>query len=306
MAEAIKLKNIKKITTLTKNDIFLVETDSGTRVIALEDLEKIFGTVPDGAAAHNAAPPLNRNLLEIYTSDEIYARIADGSYNGLFLGDYFDITISTEYTANEVIRWMMADFGYYRMKGDTAFVKPHVVMVPKNCFTATAKMNETNTTEGGYAASKLSWTGVLEYITALQEKFSNHLLSHRDLTTNKINATTPSMAGAGLTGAASDWAWTNTVTSLMSEVQVYGTTVWSSSGYDTGIANRQLALFQHDPTALVCKLGGVDDVNASNRQWWWLRDVASSANFASVSANGYATYFGASYAGGVRPLFCIG
>lgn len=305
MAEAIKLKNIKKITTLTKNDIFLVEIDSGTRVIALEDLEKIFVTVPDGAAAHNAAPPLNRNLLEIYTLDEIYARIADGSYNGLFLGDYFDITISTEYTANEVIRWMMADFGYYWMKGDAAFVKPHAVIVPKNCFSAIAKMNETNTTEGGYAGSNMITT-LGKYSIALNTVFGAHKLSHKDLLTNSINATTPSMAGAGLAGASTNWSWADRSTDLMSEVQVYGTTVWSSSGYDTGVANRQLALFQHDPTALVCKLGGTDDVTASNRAWWWLRDIASAPHFALVNNYGNAYYTSASVAGGVRPLFCIG
>lgn len=305
MAEAIKLKDIRKATVLTENDLFLVETDSGTRVTALEDLEKIFGTVPDGAAAHNAAPPLNRNLLEIYTLDEIYARIADGSYNGLFLGDYFDITISTEYTANEVIRCMMADFGYYWMKGDTAFAKPHVVIVPKNCFTVPAKMNETNTTDGGYAGSNMIAT-LDKYSLALNTVFGAHKLSHKDLLTTGINATTPSMAGAGFVGASTAWGWSDRSIDLMSEIQVYGSKVWSSSGYDTGIANRQLALFQHDPSALVCKLGGTDDVTASNRTWWWLRDIASASLFALVGDNGISNCYNASYSDGVRPLFLIG
>lgn len=306
MAEAIKLKNIKKITTLTKNDIFLVETDSGTRVIALEDLEKIFGTVPDGAAAHNAAPPLNRNLLEIYTLDEIYARIADGSYNGLFLGDYFDITISTEYTTSEVVRCILAHFDYYWMTGDTAFTKHHAVIVPKNCFTATAKMNETNTTEGGYFNSNMCQTVMSKYNTALDNVLGEHLLNRKELLTNTVNATTPSMAGAGITGASTNWGWYNNSVCLMSEAQVYGTTVWSSSGYDAGVANRQLALFWHDPTAKVCKLGGTDDASASNRYWYWLRNVVSASNFAGVSHAGYSDCDGASSGVGVRPLFCIG
>ena len=34
---------------------------------------------------------------------------------------------------------------------------------------------------------------------------------------------------------------------LMSEVNIYGTTVWSTSGHDTGIDNRQYAIFQLKP-----------------------------------------------------------
>jgi len=43
----------------------------------------------------------------------------------------------------------------------------------------------------------------------------------------------------------------------------------------------------------------------SNRQWFWLRDVVSAANFADVSAGGNADSSGASYASGVRPAFSI-
>lgn len=44
----------------------------------------------------------------------------------------------------------------------------------------------------------------------------------------------------------------------------------------------------------------------SNRQWYWLRDVISSAYFAYVDSGGRATYGSASGAGGVRPYFLIG
>ena len=39
-----------------------------------------------------------------------------------------------------------------------------------------------------------------------------------------------------------------------------------------------------------------------NRQWWWLRDVVSSAIFASVGGDGLAVADGASGVGGVRPF----
>ena len=43
----------------------------------------------------------------------------------------------------------------------------------------------------------------------------------------------------------------------------------------------------------------------SNRNWFWIRDVVSAADFASVPDGGTASYLGASNAGGVRPAFSI-
>ena len=39
-----------------------------------------------------------------------------------------------------------------------------------------------------------------------------------------------------------------------------------------------------------------------NRQWWWLRDVVSSANFAFAYGGGCASANGASVVIGVRPF----
>ena len=69
----------------------------------------------------------------------------------------------------------------------------------------------------------------------------------------------------------------------MSEVQLFGSTVWSSSGYDTGEANEKLAIFnliKHN------KLFGNRNI--------WLRDVASAAGFAHLNSVGGASSGGAS------------
>lgn len=81
----------------------------------------------------------------------------------------------------------------------------------------------------------------------------------------------------------------------MSEIEVYGATVWSSSGYDTGNAKMQLPLFIHSRSAMNDRTGG-----------YWLKDVASSADFCICNDGGRATYDGAigtwRY---VRPRFII-
>ena len=81
----------------------------------------------------------------------------------------------------------------------------------------------------------------------------------------------------------------------MSEIEVYGSIVWSSSGYDTGNANRQLPLFAFSKQA------------QNNRTaWYWLKDVASTEFFCAAFANGIANINGASNASFcVRPRFII-
>jgi hypothetical protein len=81
----------------------------------------------------------------------------------------------------------------------------------------------------------------------------------------------------------------------MSEIEVYGSIVWSSSGYDTGTAKRQFELFAMDERAI------------NNRSsYYWLKDVASASNFAYASSIGAASYSDASNAGcSVRPRFVL-
>ena len=78
----------------------------------------------------------------------------------------------------------------------------------------------------------------------------------------------------------------------MSEIEVYGATVWSSSGYDTGNANVQLPLF------VFSKQAHLEDC--------WLKDIASAADFCYAGGNGESNTGGASGAGHyVRPRFII-
>ena len=85
----------------------------------------------------------------------------------------------------------------------------------------------------------------------------------------------------------------------MSEVNVYGTTVWSSSGYDVGIDNRQYAIFQLKPEFI----NSYENV----RFHYWLKSVSGATRFADVSSIGESSGgWGASHALGVRPRFLIG
>ena len=72
---------------------------------------------------------------------------------------------------------------------------------------------------------------------------------------------------------------------------VYGAPITASGAMDNTVALRQFSAFRLSERLI-----------NYNRQWWWLRDVVSSAFFAIVFGYGGATPSYASYSGGVRPF----
>ena len=242
-----------------------------------------------------------RYLSPVVLVDEICQRISAGTFKDLYVGDYFDISITTDLGGTETVRCILAGFDIFWNNGDTAFTKHHAVIVPKDCFKTKSVMNDTNVTTGGYVGSKMYTTVLPVYAAALQTALNNHILSHRELLTTAVSTTGNSNAGAGLTGYASNWEWKDCLVKLMSEIQVYGSTVLSSSLYDTGCDNIQFPLFRLAPNLKVAGLG-----HNGSRWWYWLSAVVSAAAFAYCYGDGCSYYFNAAGDGGVRPYFCIG
>ena len=312
-----------------------------------DNVEDIVENVVDEQMSFMFYSPINKNgmfrgkdLTNVYTIDEIYQKVSSGTFDDLYLGDYFTKSITTDIytkftgsafvegttyytrtgtlnnwvyaetedtsydssktyytktTKTENVSLMIAHFNYYYNIGDTAFTNPHIILTNRNYgFATTSKMNPTNTTVGGYYNSEMHQTTLPCYAKSLKTALNNHLLSHKTLLSNAINASTPSMAGAGLTGASSGWAWYDTELQLMTEQQLFGSGIWTSSAYDVGCDGEKLAVFNF--------VNGVQN----GRNSFWLRSVASSAGFANCYGNGLAYYFYASYAGYVRPLIVFG
>ncbi len=253
-----------------------------------------------GAGSHNAIYR-GKNLTNVYTVDQICTMISNGSFSDIFIGDYFDVSITTSLGGTETVRCMIADLDTFLSNGDPSVSRHHAVIVPKDCFKTTAKMNDTAVTTGGYTGSAMHTTVLPIYAAALQTALNNHIITHRSLLTNSISTTGNSNAGAGFTGYANNWAWTDAVLSLMSEIQLYGSTVLSSSFYDTGERNTQFNLFRHDPARKIAGQG-----HGGGRMWYWLGAVVSASAFAYCAGRGYSDYGGASAEGCVRPYFLIG
>lgn len=201
----------------------------------------------------------------------------------------------TKTTKTEDIPLMYGAFDHYWNVGDTPLATHHAVLIPRNFgFATPAKMNPTNTTAGGYYNSDMHCITLPCYAKSIKAALNGHLLSHRTILPNAVNTSTPSMAGAGFKGASNNWAWNDVELQLMSEPQVYGTTVWSSSAYDFGVDYKKLPVFDF-----------INPVQYGSIHFW-LRSVASSTYFAFCSTDGRAYSGNASYAFYVRPLILFG
>ena len=138
-------------------------------------------------------------------------------------------------------------------------------------------------------------TSFTKYKSVIKNDFgSNHILKHRNHFQNAVT-----------NGYESGGTWYDSEVDLMNETIVYGSNIFKNCLNGSNIPNNytidksQLSLFRlrHDLTVALNDSGG--------RQWYWLRDVVSSAHFADVGGDGVAYYDGASFSRGVRPAFLI-
>ena len=251
-----------------------------------------YAAYPDGAEAHNAMWG-GRDITAAFNNGTVSANIANGTFHDIFPGDYItkQVTISgTTYTVN----WAVADCDYWINKGDDPAVTAHHVAIVPQAPIFNARMNSTNTTEGGYMGSRMFKETIPACATGIVNAFgASHILTFRDwlisgMTVNQISSGLPNFTGGAQWGAT---PWVSVQCDLMTEKMVLGAPVNSASALDEWCATRQMSAFR-----LSEKL-----INY-NRQWYWLRDVVSSAYFAVVYGGGGAGTDLASAVRGVRPF----
>jgi len=281
------------------SDTYLSKSDASDTYQTKEDLSSQiitsvrsnwYAAYPDGAEAHNAMWG-GRDITAAFNNGTVSANIANGTFKDIFPGDYItkQVTISgTAYTVN----WVIADCDYWWHKGDnTAMETHHVVIVPQAPI-FNANMNATNTTEGGYAGSRMYKETIPACATGIVSAFgSSHILTFRDSIVRAVNTSSISSGAPFWTGASSDWGWYDAQCNLMCERMVYGMPAFSSSAWEAGVATRQMSAFRLSERLI-----------NYNRQWWWLRDVVSFALFAFVYGRGDASATNASAVLGVRPF----
>ena len=277
----------------------------------------------NGNINHNIPRLIPKDITSYYTDGTLWDRLEGTNgfslFEDIFVGDY--IKMSRAISAyNQDQNYQLTGSQYVTIagidtlwgNGDNILINyHHLIMIPGQGFGGTqhfgrSRMNTTHTTEGGYVVSEMHTTTLGSVTTSastettatinqqLYAEFGSHLKTTRELLSNAINSTGYNRFGSN-TGCSNGWSWTDCQAILMSEIEVYGSIVWSSSGYDTGNANKQLPLFVNSKQAI------------NNRgTWYWLKDVASASDFCGCNDYGDASCYGAGHANGcVRPRFVI-
>lgn len=274
----VNLSELTQINKLVTGNKLLVGTTDGNKAIAAEDA--LFAMLDSFAPVELRRVIFRGKNLGTALTAVQKAAIKDGSFKGMFLGDYWNI-------GGRI--WRIVDMDYWYNCGDTAFTSHHLVIMPDEAL-YNAQMNTTNVTTGGYVGSEMYKKNLENAKTIVNAAFQGSVLTHREYLCNAV-----------ANGRPSGGAWFDSSIELPNEPMMYGHLHFSPTSDGSTvpsiytISKTQLALFVVCPRFIV---------NRSYNQW--LRDVVSSAYFAVVGGNGetYCNYASDSF--GVRPVFPVG
>ncbi len=277
-----RMGDLQTVTEVAKTDLLIVHDGSGMKTVTMDDFvgknidtltEQVAPLIYNGAAAHNAIYR-GKNLGSEVTAEQ-YATIRAGTFDDLYIGDYWTIG---------GVNYRIAAFDYYWNCGDTMTLPPHhAVIVPDSCLYS-AKMNDSDTTDGGYVGSEMYTTNLAQAKTTIKAAFSGHVVNHRILLVN-----------AATNGVPYGCVWKDSEVDLMNEQMVYGCGIFSpvSNSVNYRVEKSQLPLFAMNPAML------------NNRESYWLRDTITASDFAVLYYFGGASHYSATVSLGVRPSFCI-
>ena len=232
-----------------------------------------------------------RTRLTDFSLSELRAAVADQDLekHGLQVGDQKTINGRTYVIA-----------GLNTMKGTSSPYRVTVnhvglIVIPHTTHAWNASGNTYTGADGrgaGYKNSDLHYYLKNDILPLVQTDLgSGSLIAHSKMLSSDVNQSGVNRTGSA-SGCSSSWAWEdNCYISALSEVQVYGSVVWSSSGYDTGEACRQLDVFRKY---------NMNEIFGS--EYPWLRDVVSASLAANVNDYGHADYSAANLAGYVAGL----
>jgi hypothetical protein len=272
----MKITEYPSIEKFKSDNVLLTDGDDGTKIIPITDA--LLSMLHMSSAKMHRMFYRGKYLGSSLTTTQ-KSHIQDGTFEDLWIGDYWII--------ND-IKWVIVDFNYWYNTGDTAFTKPHILVMPETPL-YNAQMNSTNITTGGYVGSEMYKSNLANAKTIVKAAFGDAVLTHREYLTNAVTNGHPS-AGA----------WYDSSTELPNEPMLFGSYIFTPAGDGSTVVNRytvsktQLAIFALDPTFL--------NIGVS----YWTRDVVSSALFALVGGDGAAAYYYASGSLGVRPVTPIG
>jgi hypothetical protein len=221
--------------------------------------------------------------------------------------------------ASRTVKFYVGEIDKFYNVGNTALTTHHLVMVTGD-LGINQVMNDSNTTAGGYVGSKAHTVTLPALYAILNPLFNNAILTHKEhLSNTVISAQSVSLSLDDGNGAVSytcsnfpvyssgdpnvqgcvtagNWYDCNLV--LMSEIEMFGSNRFASSGIDDIMCPEgQIAAFKYNRNLQTLNR----TINA------WLRNVNSASRFCDCNLLGSSNRHVASHTGfRLRPRFLIG
>lgn len=240
------------------------------------------GVAPIEGNAGNHNSIYRGKFLGNTVKEEQYAAISAGTFDDLFIGDYWTI---------DGVNYRIAAFDYYYNRPPTTTTH-HVTIVPDSIMYEWA-MSDTDSATPSYVNSKVYIECLPQVLRTINTAFGwSHVLNHRRGLVNAISNT-----------RVSGHSWYDSTVELMTEANVFGHTMNSSLDGE-GSANEmythpdvtQYPLFALRPEFIATKPLNV----------FWLRDPSPGhVMVCGVNAWGTPTTFNPTTSRGVRPAFSI-
>lgn len=230
-------------------------------------------------------PTMHRNIFrgqslgDTVTAAQL-AAIDDGSFDGLYVGDYWTKSVTID-GVTKTVNWRVADINYYLNSGDTEqtkLTKNHLIVVPDSSLYDAYGPETVN-----YSASTFRTTTLEKARTAINAAFPGVVLSHRMLFD---------------VYSVSDLGWVDSTVEIMQQVQVIGHEIDRYQMKIYSINFKQFALFRLSPEFII-------DPNDT----YWLCDYINTLNDAAAIIDPQGVISGDGYnvaARGVRPYFLLG
>ena len=233
-------------------------------------------------------PEMHRNIYRgeslgnTVTADQL-AAIADGSFDDLYVGDYWTIPVTID-NVEQSVNWRIADMDYWigvggnwGASGLTPIHDHHLVIVPDEALYTDSWSSSVALYPSGYIYT----TGLTKAKTAINSVFTNLVLSHPRTMVHC---------------RATDKVYYQTDIDLMSQIMAYGyptygprLTAWN------GVSDAyQFALFRIAPSFL------------RTTDSFWLTDITYDYYPVAVLNDGTPFAVATTQNRGVRPCFAIG
>lgn len=270
----LNMSQLNQSSIMDATNRIMIGTDDGIKGITASD---ILYAIIDSSAGFAGRRNFFRgkSLGTAYTAEQ-KAAVKNGTFKGLFLGDYWEI-------GGHI--WRIVDFNYWKNFGDVATTVNHLVIMPDHLLYNTV-MNDTDTTSGGYIGSKMRAEGLNNAKTLVNSAFGEgNILNHRNSFSNAIT-------GNDVTG----YAWVDSYIEIPNQIMIFGSSDKDSANSEGGATA--------DVTQLAAMNVNYNFLN-SFRETYWLRNVMNSERYLVSGLRGSVEGIKASLSRGVRPVFGI-